>query len=145
MTKSISSTSTSKEEMISLSICDIMKGNTSKIIKKMESQIPSYVQLFSDHYSEYLHTFDDIFGTCYLAEKEFFDKLGIDNNTLEMVDKFSTNFSNMVTSQIEMSTNLLRAYFQMRIMGIKSFDSSMHLIMDSYAKTLEGFNKVYQK
>ncbi len=37
------------------SICDIMKGNTSVIIQKMESQIPVNFQIYSDMYKEYLH------------------------------------------------------------------------------------------
>jgi len=60
-----------------ISACDVMKENTSKVIKKMESQIPSYVQEYSDLYTEYLHTFDDLFGTCYISEKQFFWQVGI--------------------------------------------------------------------
>jgi len=55
-----------------LSICDIMKQDTSEVIKKMESKMPSMFQNSSDMYTKYLHTLDDIFGTCYIAEKEFF-------------------------------------------------------------------------
>ena len=47
-----------------LSICDIMKEDTSEVIKKMESQMPSQFQNYSDVYTEYLHMLDDIFGTC---------------------------------------------------------------------------------
>ena len=56
-----------------LSICDIMKEDTSEVIKKMESKMPSMFQSYSDMYTKYLHTLDDVFGTCYIAEKEFFD------------------------------------------------------------------------
>ena len=65
-----------------ISICDIMKNNTSAVIRKMESQIPSYVQSFSDLYAAYLHAADDLFGTCYISEKKFFDKLNIDQTPL---------------------------------------------------------------
>ena len=56
----------------SISICDLMKDHTSTVIKKAESQIPTYTQIFSDVYREYLHVIDDLYGTCYISEKEFF-------------------------------------------------------------------------
>jgi len=120
-----------------ISACDVMKDNTSKIIKKMESQIPSYVQEYSDLYTEYLHMFDDLFGTCYISEKDFFDKLGFDQETLKTFDNYSKTLTNFYSSQIEMSTNYLRAYVKMRISAIKSYDQYIHAMMDSYAKTLD--------
>ena len=73
---------------VDVSVCDIMKGNTSEIIKKMESQIPTYFQMHSDVYTEFLHTMDDLFGTCFIAEKEFFDKLNFDQYTLKFFDSY---------------------------------------------------------
>jgi len=128
-----------------ISACDVMKDNTSKVIKKMESQIPSYVQEYSDLYAEYLHTLDDLFGTCYIAEKEFFDKLGFDQQTLKTFDNYSKTLSNFYSSQIEMSTNYLKDYVKMRISAIKSYDRYLHVMMDSYAKSLSQFNSVNKK
>ncbi len=71
-------------------MCGVMKSKTSSVIRKMESQIPSYVQEYSDLYAEYLHTIDDLFGTCYISEKEFFDKLNIDQKTLKAFDNLSS-------------------------------------------------------
>ncbi len=128
-----------------ISACDVMKYNTSKVIKKMESQIPSYVQQYSDLYTEYLHTFDDLFGTCYISEKEFFDKLGFDQETLKTFDNYSKTLTNFYSSQIDMSTNFLRAYVKMRISAIKSYDRYLHVMMDSYAKMLSQFNSKPEK
>jgi len=128
-----------------ISACDIMKDNTSKIIKKMESQIPSYVQEYSDLYTEYLHMYDDLFGTCYISEKEFFDKLGFDQETLKTFDNYSKTLTNFYSSQIDMSTNFLREYVKMRISAIKSYDKNLHLMMDSYAKMLSQYNATIQK
>jgi len=111
----------------------------------MESQIPSYVQEYSDLYAEYLHTLDDLFGTCYIAEKEFFDKLGFDQQTLKTFDNYSKTLSNFYSSQIEMSTNYLKDYVKMRISAIKSYDRYLHVMMDSYAKSLSQFNSVTKK
>ena len=46
----------------------------------------------------------------------------------------------MYSSQIDMSTNFLRAYSQMRISGIKLFDNYMHVMMESYTKMLSQYN-----
>jgi len=125
---------------VDVSVCDIMKGSTSEIIKKMESQIPTYFQMHSDVYTEFLHTMDDLFGTCFIAEKEFFDKLNFDQYTLKLFDSYWKNITKMYSSQIDMSTNFLRAYSQMRISGIKLFDNYMHVMMESYAKMLSQYN-----
>ena len=42
-----------------ISVCDIMNTNTSKIIQKIETQVPTKFQQFSDLYTAYLHTIDD--------------------------------------------------------------------------------------
>ena len=125
---------------VDVSVCDIMKGNTSEIIKKMESQIPTYFQMHSDVYTEFLHTMDDLFGTCFIAEKEFFDKLNFDQYTMKLFDSYWKNITKMYLSQIDMSTNFLRAYSQMRISGIKLFDNYMHVMMESYTKMLSQYN-----
>jgi len=125
---------------VDVSVCDIMKGNTSEIIKKMESQIPTYFQIHSDVYTEFLHTMDDLFGTCFIAEKEFFDKLNFDQYTMKLFDSYWKNITKMYLSQIDMSTNFLRAYSQMRISGIKLFDNYMHVMMESYTKMLSQYN-----
>ncbi len=128
-----------------ISVCDVMKSKTSSVIRKMESQIPSYVQEYSDLYAEYLHTIDDLFGTCYLSEKEFFDKLNIDQKTLKAFDNLSGFWEKIATSQIETSTNFMRAYVQMRISAIKSYDKYVHSMMDSYAKMLSQYNFVFKR
>ncbi len=128
-----------------VSVCDIMKSKTSSVIRKMESQIPSYVQEYSDLYTEYLHTIDDMFGTCYLSEKEFFDKLNIDQKTLKAFDNFWSFWEKTATSQIETSTNFMRDNNQMRISAIKSYDKYVHTMMDSYAKMLSQYNSVFKK
>ncbi|NOQ44947.1 MAG: hypothetical protein GQ471_04765 [Nitrosopumilus sp.] len=124
-----------------VSVCDIMKKNTSEVIKKMESQAPSLIQKYSDLYMAYLHTIDDIFGTCYISEKEFFDKLNLDQGILKEVEKFSNALTAMSLKQIDQSSKYLEAYAQMRVSSLQICDNFMHVVMDSYAKTLSQFNK----
>jgi hypothetical protein len=101
---------TNENSSLDISLCDVMKGNTSTIIKKIESQIPTYFQMHSDTYTEFLHTIDDLFGTCFIAEKDFFDKLNLDQNTIKLFDNYWKNLTKMYSSQIDMSTNFLRTY-----------------------------------
>ena len=136
----------SKTETISkienkVSVCDIMKNNTSEVIKKLESKAPLLTQKYSDLYVTYLHTIDDIFGTCYISEKEFFDKLNLDQGILKQVEKFSSALTGIYLNQIELSSKYLEGYIQMRLSALKTYDNFMHKMMDSYAKTLSQFNK----
>ena len=124
-----------------LSVCEIMKDDTSEIFRKMESQIPLLFQNYSNLYTRYLHMLDDVFGTCYIAEKEFFDRLNIDQGVLKQIKENSESVKNAYMQNIEMSSKLFDQYVKMRIDVIKSFDNYVHVMMDSYAKTLSNFNK----
>lgn len=124
-----------------LSICDIMKEDTSEIIKKMESNMPSLFQNYSDLYTEYLHMWNDIFGTCYIAEKEFFDKLNIDQEMLRQLKGNSKSIKKNYIENIDMTGKFFDEYIKMRISTIKSFDNYTHVMMESYAKILSQFNK----
>jgi len=126
------------------SICDIMKGNTSAIIQKMESQIPVNFQIYSDMYKEYLHMIDDLFGTCYLSEKEFFDKMNIDDRILKIMDSYGKTYTEIYSSQIENYSSFLKEYSKMRTSGMKSYDKFAHVMMDSYAKMISDFSKQLQ-
>lgn len=124
-----------------VSVCDIMKGNTSEIIRKFESQIPSLIQNYSNLYTAYLHVFDDLFGTCYIHEKEFFDKLNIDETLLKQLKDNSELIKNRYLEHIEMTAKFFDEQFKMRISSIQSFENFAHIMMDSYAKTLSQYNR----
>ena len=132
--------STKKSPQTKISVCDVMKNNTSSIIKKMEIQVPTYLQQYADLYTAYLESFDQIFGTCYIAEKEFFDKLEIDQNSLKSFDEFSKTFRDVVATQIDTSTQYLNSYVKMKISAIDSFDRSAQVMMRIYANMLSRFN-----
>ena len=129
----------------SISVCDIFKDNTSKVIKKLEMQIPSHFQIYSNMYKEYLHVIDDIFGTCILSEKEFFDKMKIDKNLMKNIETFTNYFTGIEINQIENYDNYLKWYAQIRISGMKSYDQFVHTMMNSYSKTLANFMIDFEK
>ena len=135
----------SLEKNDTISICDVMKNNTSEIIRKLESQIPTYTQLYSDLYTKYLHMIDDLYNTCYVSEKEFFDKLGIDPKTLGAFDTYWKSITDMTLNQIELATNFAKTYVQFRLSALDSYDKAVHLMMDSYAKAWAQFNSQNKK
>ena len=124
-----------------LSICDIMKEDTSEVIKKMESKMPSLFQNYSDLYTEYLHMFDDVFGTFYIAEKQYFDKLNIDQGILGQIKANSESMRKNYVENIDMAAKLFDEYVKMRISAIQSLDKYVHVMMDSYAKIWSQLNK----
>lgn len=128
-----------------LSICDVLKTDTSEIIKKLESQIPSAFQNYSNLYTEYLHMMDELFGTCYLSEKEFFDKLNIDPKILKQIKENSNSVKKSWMQMIDMNSKYWDEYFKMKVSAVKSFDNFIHIMMESYAKSLSQFNKLDDK
>ena len=124
-----------------VSVCDIMKGNTSEVIKKFEYQIPSLLQNYSNLYTAYLNLFDNLFGTCYIHEKAFFDKLNIDQALLKQLKDNSDLIKNRYLENIEINAKFLDEQIKMRISAIQSFENFAHIMMDSYAKTLSQFNR----
>lgn len=124
-----------------ISVCDVLKEDTSEIIRKLESQIPSLFQNYSNLYAAYLHMFDDIFGTCYISEKEFFDKLNIDQAILNQIKINSESIKDAYLKNIDMNTKHIDEYTKMRISAIESFDNYVHLMMSSYGKFLSQFNE----
>lgn len=142
--KTVKKASESSERDV-VSICDVMKNNTTEIIEKIESKFPIYTQLYTDLYTKYLHTISDLYSTCYLSEKEFFDKLGMNKPAIQALDAYWKSITDMVLSQIDMSTNFAKMYVQFRLDTIDSYDKVAHLMMDNYARSWNQFNSYNKK
>ena len=124
-----------------VSLCDLVKNDTSEVMRKLESQIPSFAQNYSDLYAAYLHMFDNLFGTCYISEKEFFDKLNIDQKILLKIKKNSDFIKKNYFEGIDSSTKFFDFFIKTRISGISSVDNYIHEMMELYAQSLSHFNK----
>lgn len=122
-----------------ISICEIMKNNTSDIIQKLEVEIPILFQNYSDLYSRYLHSIQDLFGVCHLAEKQYFDKMYVDQKVLKSFDEHWKFMTNIAELQIGVSTDFLKSYVQFRLSIIDSWDKYTHTAMNTYAKMLSKF------
>ena len=125
-----------------ISVCDIMKENVSEITKKLQAQSLVNFQQYADLFSSYLHTIDDVFGTCYIAEKEFFDKLNIDPKILKGFKESSDLVTKTYLEQIDLSTKYFQNYVNMRKVSLDAYDKFMHAVMESYAKSLSQFSRL---
>ena len=121
-----------------VSVCGIMKDGTSEIIQKLESEIPQLFQVYSDLYTRYLHSIQECYGVCHIAEKQYFDKLEIDNGFLKILDDYFKSNTRILDANIDLSTSFLRSYVQYRIAQIDSWDKYVHVGIDMYAKFLSG-------
>lgn len=120
-----------------LSVCDVMRDNTNEVIMKIESLLPTYIESFADLQAEYLRIARDFFGTCYIAEKELLDKMGVDQKAIEGFDKYLRIFTKSVISEIEMANNFQKTIVNNAMLAMKSYDDYVKLMLSSYAKMLE--------
>ena len=129
-----------KDKQDKISICDVMKSDSSRIIQKLESQIPLNFQESSILYTTYLQTLDHVFGTCYIAEKEFFDKLNIDQGLLLSFQKYSNFIADMYLKQIENYSKFRQGNIRTQMSLLESYDKLFKNMMESYAKFLSQLN-----
>lgn len=134
-----SETNNSNNNVQKISICGIMKDNTSDIIQKLELKIPILFQNYSELYSRYLHSIQDLFGVCNLAEKQYFDKMQVDQKFLKIFDDNWKFMTNIAESKIDLSTDFLKSYVQFRLSLIDSWDQYAHTALNTYAKMLSQF------
>ncbi|MDH3312962.1 MAG: hypothetical protein OEM28_07420 [Nitrosopumilus sp.] len=121
------------------SVCGVMKDSTLNVIQKLESEIPSLFQEYSDLYTRYLHSIQDIFGTCSLVEKQYFDKMEVDQNTLNVYDGYLNSTANIFESQIDLYANFVKMYIQFKLSQIDSWDKYQHACVNTYAKSWSEF------
>jgi len=120
------------------SVCGVMKDNTINIIQKLESEMPPLFQGYADLYTRYLHSIQDVFGTCSLAEKQYFDKMDVDQNMLKAYDDYLKSVTSVVESEIDFSIDFVKRYIQFRLSSVDSWDKYTHTCIDMYAKSLDG-------
>ncbi|MDH3395356.1 MAG: hypothetical protein OEL52_04290 [Nitrosopumilus sp.] len=129
------------EKQYELSLCEVFKDDTSEVMRKLESQTPSLFQNYSNLYTAYLHMFDNLFGTCFISEKKFFDKLNLDQSFLKQIKFNSEAIKKVCLENIDKNTQFIDQYTEMRTSSIQSFDRYVHVLMESYANYLSQFNQ----
>ncbi|MDE1843039.1 MAG: hypothetical protein KGH95_05250 [Thaumarchaeota archaeon] len=120
-----------------LSVCDVMRDSTNEVIMKLEGLLPLYIEGFADLQSDGLRIARDFFGTCYIAEKELEDKLGVDQKAIKSFEKFSKIMSQTAISQIEIFSNMQKTFLDNAKMALDSYDNQVKAMLSTYAKMLE--------
>jgi Mn-dependent DtxR family transcriptional regulator len=120
-----------------MSVCDVMRDSTEQVIMKIEGLLPSYIEGFADLQSEGLRIARDFFGTCYIAEKELEDKLGVDQKAIESFERFSKLASQTAISQIDMWSNIQKTFVENTMSAMESYDNQIKAMLSSYAKMLQ--------
>ncbi len=128
-----------------LSVCDILRDNTNEIIMKIESLLPSHIEFFTNVQSEYLRISRDFFGTCYIAEKELLDKIGVDQKAISEFDRYLKILSQYAIAEIDMVNNWQKIFVDGTISTMKVYDDYVKLTLTSYAKSLEHISSMIPK
>ena len=126
------------ENTPTISVCDIIYTNATNVIEKMESLLPTNMQMYSDFYTECLHSLQDLFGACYISENEILVKMGIDQKTIQSFDTYVKTITRSAIAQIEMSNNIQKTHLQTQILAIKTLDEYIRLTLDYYSRMLSG-------
>ena len=121
----------------SLSVCDVMRDNTNEIIMKIEGLLPTYIESFADLQAEGLRIARDFFGTCYIAEKEILDNMGVDQKAIESFDKYSKAVTKTAIFEIDMMSSFQKTFVENIMSAMTSYDDYVKLMLSSYAKMLD--------
>ena len=121
----------------SLSVCDVVKDNTNEIIMKIESLLPTYIENIADFQTEGLRIARDFFGTCYIAEKEILDNMGVDQKAIESFERYSKAVTKTTIFEIDMMNSFQKTLAENVMSAMKTYDNYVKLMLSSYAKMLD--------
>jgi hypothetical protein len=119
-----------------LSICDVWKDNLHKVITKMQFQTPLYMQQYVELHTEFLNSIDNLFGTCYLWQKQYFDRLGIDENTIRSYAEFYDKLTEYVLKSMDAYVASQRNHCDVTFEAIKAANTYGRQYMDEFAKAV---------
>lgn len=128
------------EQKPTVSTSVIMKDNFSETIEKLDSKIPTYVQLCSDMYKKYLHIISNFCNASYLAQKVFSDKTGANDASLAMFDTYLETVKKRCLLQIDINENMFRSYVDYRLMVLEFYDQMMNRNIANFTKMFSVFD-----
>ncbi|MGI0006436.1 MAG: hypothetical protein ACREAR_00360 [Nitrosotalea sp.] len=118
----------------------ILEDNVSEIIEKMESKIPTYVKLYSDLYKKYLHIMNNFCNTCHFTQKEFVDKIVVDDAVITMFDAYLRSIKQMALLQIDLNENMIKNYVGFRLTALDFYDQMINGNINNFAKLFPKFD-----
>ncbi|WP_052347744.1 hypothetical protein [Candidatus Nitrosotenuis chungbukensis] len=122
------------------SVCDIWKESVHKIITKTEYQTPIYLQAYSMMHSEFLHSIDNLFGTCYIWQKRYFDRMGIDQRVIDAYGELCEKSTSGVMEWMDAYANYKKFQADLAIDYMKIGNNYLHWWIDMYGKTVSFWN-----
>ena len=97
-------------------------------------------------YTQYLHLLDDYFGTCYLWQKQYFDRLGFSKEVLNAINDYWNVVTDLYCTQIEMITSTQKSSIDVQENMMKLCDKYVHEAIDYYGKVFaQALVKINQK
>lgn len=125
-----------KEEPQYLSVCDVWKDSVHKLVTKAEYQTPIYLQAYTQVHTEFLHCIDNLFGTCYLWQKQYFDRLGIDKGMLNAYGKLYDSLVDQAMHSMDAYANYKKMQADMMVNTMKLGNDILHSWIDAYGRTV---------
>ncbi len=108
---------------------DIVKDNAARVMKKIDTQIPLYVKMYSDLYREYMRIIEDTFEAGHTLELAKTNKLPQNQLSKDIVEYNIRTYSNAVLMGLDMYGEYLKWYSDIRLAGMKSLDQAIHNCM----------------
>ncbi len=125
------------------SVCDIWKDCVTKSIRKLESQTPVYLQTYLQVHNEYLHGIDNLFGTCYLWQRQYFDRLAIGKSTVNEYGKFCQVVMDEIGNWMDSALNIRKLRSDMLIELMKTSNQMIQQGIDWHAKWMTSLNSFF--
>ena len=113
---------------------------TSEVIEKMDSKIPTYVNLYSDMYKKYLHIADNFYKNYYSNQKEIISKMGVNDAALTMFEVYLKSVRQIALIQIDITENMFKNYAGFRLTALDFYDQMVNGSMTNFTKMLPKFN-----
>ena len=127
------------EETESDSISQILKNNTHKFTKKLESQLPLKMQQFSELYTAYLHSVNNTFDSCTTCEKELFEKLGMDKGLIKAFGKYTKAGTDSMLQQMDYYAQFRKYSTGAQLSAMKSWNNFMTSMIRYNLKIFDQF------
>jgi hypothetical protein len=122
------------------SVCDIWKENVHRLITKIEYQAPIYIQAFSQVNTEFLHCVDNLFGTCYIWQKQYFDRLGIDQKVVNAYGKSCEAGVNSTIEFMDLYANYKKFQADTFVEYMKIGNNYLHWWIDIFGRSVSLWN-----
>jgi|GEM_PF-1402436 len=126
------------------SVCDIWRDSIHKLITKVEYQTPIYLQAYSQVHTEFLHCVDNLFGTCYIWQKQYFDRLGIDQKIVNSYGRLCESGVNSTIDLLDIYASYKKFQADMAVDAMKIGNNYLHWWIDMFGKTVSFFSPQFR-